>query len=62
MKADHAIVWRLSSTLNLVCQESGRITLQRNLREPIEIDSASADNLREALDRTYGEGARWQRR
>jgi hypothetical protein len=61
MKTDAAIVYRLSTTLELVAKETGGLTLQKNAREPLSLSAAEADNLRSALDQAYGSEGRWAR-
>jgi hypothetical protein len=61
MKTDVAIVFRLSSTIDLVAKESGGVVLQKNAREPLSLGAAEADNLRSALSQAYGPDGRWAR-
>jgi hypothetical protein len=61
MKTDIAIVFRLSSTIDLVAKESGGVILQKNAREPLSLGAAEADNLRSALSQAYGPEGRWAR-
>jgi hypothetical protein len=61
VKTDDAIVFRLSSTIDLVAKESGSVVLQKNAREPLGLNAAEADNLRSALGQAYGAGGRWAR-
>jgi hypothetical protein len=64
MKTDDAIdaiVYRLSSTIDLVAKETGGVVLQKNAREPLSLGAAEADNLRSALDQAYGPEGRWPR-
>lgn len=61
MKTEDAIVYRLSTTLDLVAKHSGGIILQKNAREPLALNSAEQDNLRTALTQAYGAEGRWPR-
>ena len=61
MKTDDAIVFHLSTTLELVAKQTGGVTLQRNAREPLGLNAAEEDNLRNALAQAYGPEGRWAR-
>jgi hypothetical protein len=61
MKTDEAIVYRLSSTLDLVVKQTGGVVLQKNLREPLGLNAGELDNLRSALSQAYGPEGRWAR-
>jgi hypothetical protein len=50
MRTEHATVYRLSNTLSAIVTEAGRLSLHRNLREPVELNPSEARNLTDALN------------
>jgi hypothetical protein len=53
VRTEQATVYRLSNTLTLIVTEAGRVSLQRNLREPVELNPAEMRNLVDAVSKPH---------